>query len=80
MQSKDALNSWYQGKGHWDSEPDENWMNWRWQLQNRISKIEDFSKYLCLTKEEKEGFEFADQKLADPNSSTLSMHVLEVGS
>ncbi len=64
MQSKDALNSWYQGKGHWDSEPDENWMNWRWQLQNRISKIEDFSKYLCLTKEEKEGFEFADQKLA----------------
>ena len=64
MQGRNALKGWYEGKGCWEAEPDENWRNWRWQLQNRITRVEEFSRYLRLTEEEKEGFRFADRKLA----------------
>jgi Lysine 2,3-aminomutase len=33
------------------------WNDWRWQLQNRITTLEELSKYIELTKEEIEFFD-----------------------
>jgi lysine 2,3-aminomutase len=33
--------------------PDENWNNWRWQLSNRLNTVEEISKVLTLTEDEK---------------------------
>ena len=33
--------------------PDDKWSNWRWQLSNRINTLEEFSKVLNLTEDEK---------------------------
>jgi lysine 2,3-aminomutase len=32
---------------------DENWNNWRWQLSNRLNTVEEISKVLTLTADEK---------------------------
>ncbi len=34
---------------------DEQWNDWRWQVQNRIETLEDLKKYVTLTPEEEEG-------------------------
>ena len=31
---------------------DENWNDWRWQVKNRITTLEELKKYLTLTEEE----------------------------
>jgi lysine 2,3-aminomutase len=33
--------------------PDEQWNNWRWQLSNRLNSVEEISKVLDLTEDEK---------------------------
>ena len=33
--------------------PDEQWNNWRWQLSNRLNSVEEISKVLNLTEDEK---------------------------
>lgn len=38
-----------------------NWTNWKWQLQNRIRKIEEVEKFFLLTPEEKEIFNRAKE-------------------
>ena len=34
---------------------DEQWNDWRWQVENRIQTLEDLKKYIELTPEEEEG-------------------------
>ncbi len=34
--------------------PDEKWMNWRWQLSNRINSVEEFEKIIPLTESERQ--------------------------
>lgn len=34
---------------------DEQWNDWKWQVQNRIETLDDLKKYIPLTKEEEEG-------------------------
>ncbi|KYH34617.1 L-lysine 2,3-aminomutase [Clostridium tepidiprofundi DSM 19306] len=34
---------------------DEQWNDWRWQVKNRITTVEELKKYLPLTQEEEEG-------------------------
>ena len=34
---------------------DEDWNNWRWQVKNRITTVEELKKLLPLSKEEEEG-------------------------
>ena len=31
---------------------DEDWNDWRWQVKNRITTLEELKKYITLTKEE----------------------------
>lgn len=35
--------------------PDEQWNDWKWQVENRIETLEDLKKYITLTEEEEEG-------------------------
>ncbi|WP_269540726.1 KamA family radical SAM protein [Cerasicoccus fimbriatus] len=64
MQPNDNLANWHKGQGHWANVPAEDWLNWKWQLKNRITKVEQLEQYLELTPEEKAACYFSNQKLA----------------
>jgi len=64
MSYQEDRNEWFQGQGLWEQIPEENWKDWRWQLKNRITKVEQVEQYLTLTPEEKQGCYFANKKLA----------------
>ncbi len=53
------------GKGYWSRVPDTDWNDWRWQLKNRITTLEQIEALLPdLPPEEREGIRFANRKLA----------------
>ncbi len=64
MYPNDTLDSWHQGQGHWADVPAEDWTNWKWQLKNRITKLEQLEHYLELSPDERAGCLFANKKLA----------------
>jgi lysine 2,3-aminomutase len=52
-------------RGFWRGIPDEHWNDWRWQLKNRITSVEQLDKFLPgLTPEERAGTILANSKLA----------------
>lgn len=63
MFPQDNPSNWFQGQGYWSHIPSEDWSRWRWQMQNRITKIEQIESYFPLTKEEKAGCLFSKQRL-----------------
>ncbi len=64
MYPKHNKKEWFDGQGLWADTPNEDWKSWRWQLKNRLTKIEQVEKYIELTAEEKEGCLHANHKLA----------------
>ena len=53
------------GRGFWNHVSDELWNDWRWQLKNRITAVEQLEKFLpTLTPEERAGTILANSKLA----------------
>ena len=53
------------GRGFWNDVPEEQWNDWRWQLKNRITSVEQLQKLLpTLTPEEHAGAVLAKTKLA----------------
>jgi len=53
------------GRGFWGRISDELWNDWRWQLKNRITTVEQLEKFLpTLTPEERAGTILANSKLA----------------
>jgi lysine 2,3-aminomutase len=64
MYPNDSLESWHKGQGHWESVPTDDWNSWKWQLKNRITKLEHLEQYMELTAEERAGCLFAKDKLA----------------
>ena len=64
MYPRDGLDNWRSGKGLWSDVPDEDWNNWVWQLQNRLTSLGQIEEYLNLSPEERKGCLFADEKLA----------------
>jgi len=64
MYPNDSLDHWHQGQGLWPDVPASDWNNWKWQLKNRITKVERIERYLDLTPEERAGCLFANKKLA----------------
>ena len=64
MYPNDSLENWYQGQGHWSDVPAEDWNNWKWQLKNRLTKLEHLEDKLQLSKDERAGCLFAKDKLA----------------
>lgn len=64
MFPNDALENWQRGQGLWSDVPAEDWNNWKWQLKNRLTKLEHLENYLELDSDERAGCLFADKKLA----------------
>jgi lysine 2,3-aminomutase len=64
MYPNDSLENWHKGQGHWESVPTDDWNSWKWQLKNRITKLEHLEQYMELTAEERTGCLFAKDKLA----------------
>lgn len=53
------------GRGFWRHVPDADWNDWRWQLQNRITTLEQLQRLMpTLTPEESAGAALANHKLA----------------
>ena len=53
------------GRGFWKDVSEENWNDWRWQLKNRITTVEQLEKFLpTLTPEERAGTILANSKLS----------------
>jgi len=38
---------------HWQDVPDEKWMDWRWQMSNRLNSVEELGRVINLTDSEK---------------------------
>lgn len=38
---------------HWADVPDEKWLDWRWQMSNRLNTLKELQEVLSLTKSEK---------------------------
>jgi len=64
MYPNDSLDKWHQGQGLWADVPAEDWNSWKWQLKNRITKLEQLEKQMTLTADERTGCLFAREKLA----------------
>ena len=38
---------------HWADVPDEKWLDWRWQMSNRLDNFDELDAVIQLTKSEK---------------------------
>src|SRR2546422_6182436 len=53
------------GRGFWSAVSDKDWNDWRWQLRNRITTVEQLQRLMpTLTSEEYAGTKLANTKLA----------------
>lgn len=53
------------GRGFWANIPDRDWNDWHWQLQHRLSSLEQLERFLpTLTPQERAGILLANHKLA----------------
>jgi len=64
MYPNDSLENWHQGQGQWEDVLADDWNCWKWQLKNRITKLEQLEQHMELTAEERAGCLFAKDKLA----------------
>ena len=48
------------GKGHWRDVSDADWNDHRWQLQHRLTNLNQISALLRLTPEEEAGFKLTE--------------------
>ncbi|MGC9036254.1 MAG: KamA family radical SAM protein [Verrucomicrobiia bacterium] len=52
------------GRGFWKDVSQQDWEDWRWQLRNRITRLEELKKLLRLTPKEEAGVLLAGNRLA----------------
>ena len=64
MYPEDSRENWYRGRGLWGHVGVEEWSDWRWQMRNRITRLEELEGYLELTPAEREGCRRARTKLS----------------
>lgn len=64
MYPRDARKNWHRGQGLWAEVPAEQWRDWRWQMRNRITSLEEVERRMELTPAEREGCQMARNKLA----------------
>ncbi len=50
--------------GYWPGVTPENWNDWRWQLKNRVTKLEQLEQHLTLAPEERAGVILSGNKLS----------------
>jgi lysine 2,3-aminomutase len=64
MEQYNSTDHWYEGQGLWSDVAKEDWDSWTWQLKNRITSLAQLEQYLDITDDEREGCNFANNKLA----------------
>ncbi len=64
MYPKDHPSTWHSGQGLWADVAADQWHSWIWQLQNRITTLEQLERHMELTAEERLGCQSANRKLA----------------
>ncbi len=64
MYPDDRRENWFKGQGLWSDVPEKKWKSWRWQLQNRITSLDQLENLIELTPEERAGTRFAQFKLS----------------
>lgn len=64
MYPQDARSNWHSGQGEWESVSGSDWGDWRWQMRNRITELEELEGRLELTADEREGCLLIRNKLA----------------
>ncbi len=64
MYPGDARENWHRGQGLWSGVAAEQWRDWRWQMRNRLTRLEDLERWMELTPEEREGCRWARTRLA----------------
>ncbi|MGC8744637.1 MAG: KamA family radical SAM protein [Verrucomicrobiia bacterium] len=52
------------GRGFWNEIPEQEWNDWRWQLRNRITTVEELKRLVRLTSKEEAGVLLAGKRLA----------------
>jgi len=57
----------------WQDVPDERWNDWRWQLSNRVSTVEEIGRVLNLTDDERAGLSYTDKFRVDITPYFLSL-------
>ncbi|HEU6439562.1 MAG TPA: lysine 2,3-aminomutase [Terriglobales bacterium] len=57
----------------WADVPDERWNDWRWQMSNRISTVEEIGRVLNLTDDERGGLSATDKFRVDITPYFLSL-------
>lgn len=63
MYPDDCRTKWFRGQGLWEDVPPEDWESWRWQLRNRITRLDQLEERMELTAAERGGCEHADHRL-----------------
>lgn len=64
MYPLDNRKNWFRGQGLWSEVAASDWQDYRWQLRNRLTRVEHLREYMDLTPEEEAGCDFANNKLA----------------
>jgi lysine 2,3-aminomutase len=64
MYPQDSRQYWYSGQGLWSGVSETDWNDYRWQLRNRITTVDQLREYLVLSPEEEAGCLHANNKLA----------------
>jgi len=64
MYPYDARENWYRGQGLWETVPEGDWADWRWQMRNRLTRLEDLEERMELTAEERAGCLYARNRLS----------------
>src|SRR5450830_40911 len=57
----------------WADVPDERWNDWRWQMSNRVSTVEEIGRVLTLTDDERGGLSATDKFRVDITPYFLSL-------
>ena len=63
MHPNDILDSWHCGQGHWNTVSNSNWNDWRWQMQNRLTKKDQMEEFISISDDESAGLSIAKDKL-----------------
>ena len=63
MFPQDRRENWFRGQGLWADVPESDWTNWRWQLKNRLTSLEDLERHMELSSAERVGCGFSENKL-----------------
>ena len=67
---------WPVDRGAWEEVPDPDWNDWRWQLKNRVTTLEQLREDLPnLSEGEIDGARLANTKLAMANTPVSNSHL-----